>query len=212
MWGCYRPYRAERFRLSPWRTWRSATPNPALLDALRLVQRVPHARGDSVPAAMPLDFASVRWHALIRTRRPMETVLKRRQREVGVFSLDAGLRWGDGEVEGSETSAASRQPRLAWGACVPRVPAYGEALPFAPTATDCVAALRERLREVAPRVDAAYPANTALTIDAEGTPHLTRLPAPPVPDDRPTLEAILKARLPEPHRLAIRKDVPYGVG
>ena len=72
--------------------------------------------------------------------------------------------------------------------------------------------LRERLREVAQRVDATYPANTALTIDEEGTPHLKRLPAQPVPEDLPTLEALLKARLPERHLLDILKNVQYWVG
>lgn len=212
MWGFYRPYRAELFRLSHLLTWRSATQTQSLLDALRFVQRFQHARGDYVPAEIPLDFASVRWQALIRTRRHMETVLKRRQLEVCVFFyLDAGLRCGDVYVEGSETYADYRQQLLAWGECVPRLPAYCQALQFAPTATDFVAALRERLREVAQRVDAAYPANTALTIDAEGTPHLKRLPAQPVPDDLPTLEAILQARLPEQHLLDILKDVQYGV-
>ena len=50
---------------------------------------------------------------------------------------------------------------LPWDACVPRLPAYCQALQLAPTAADFVAALRERLRETAARVDATYPANTA---------------------------------------------------
>ena len=50
----------------------------------------------------------------------------------------------------------------------PRLPAYCQALQFAPTATAFVAELRERLREVAQRVDATYPDNTELTIDAGG--------------------------------------------
>src|SRR5439155_322248 len=82
----------------------------------------------------------------------------------------------------------------------------------APTATEFVAALRERLREVAQRVDAAYPANTTLTMDEDGTPHLKRLPAQPLPDDLPALEAILKARLPERHLLDVLKNVQYWVG
>src|SRR5262249_46733495 len=75
-----------------------------------------------------------------------------------------------------------------------------------------VAALRERLREVAQRVDTAYPTNTALTIDGDGIPHLKRLPAQPVPEGLPTLEALLKARLPERHLLDILKHVHYWVG
>jgi hypothetical protein len=93
-------------------------------------------------------------------------------------------------VEGSEAYADYRQQLLTWDECLPRLPASCQALQFATTATGFVTALRERLREVAQRVDAAYPANTALTIDAEGTPHLKRLSAQPLPDDLATLEAL----------------------
>jgi TnpA family transposase len=213
MWGFYRPYRAELFRLSPLLTFHSATHQHTLLDALAFIQRFQHARGDYVPAEIALDFASVRWQALIRTHRRMETVLRRRPLEVCVFYyLDAGLRCGDVYVEGSEAYADYRPQLLPWAECVPRLPAYCQALQFAATATAFVAALRERLREVAQRVDAAYPANTALTIDEDGTPHLKRLPAQPVPDDLATLEALVKARLPERHLLDVLKNVQYWVG
>src|SRR5919109_842902 len=213
MWGFYRPYRAELFRLSHLLTFRPATHNHTLLDALAFIQRFQHARGDYVPAEIALDFASVRWQALIRTHRRMEMVFKRRPLEVCVFYyLDAGLRCGDVYVEGSEAYADYRQQLLPWTECLPRLPAYCQALQFAPTATEFVTVLRERLREVAQRVDAAYPANTALTIDADGTPHLKRLPAQPVPDDLATLEALVKVRLPERHLLDILKNVQYWVG
>jgi TnpA family transposase len=177
------------------------------------MQRFQHARGDYGPAAMALDFASSRWPALLRTRRHMEMVLQRRPLEVCIFDyLDAGLRWGDVDGEGSEAYADDRQQLLPWAQCVPRLPAYCQALQFAPPATECVAALRERLREGAQRVDAAYPANTALTSDDDGTPHLKRLPAQPVPDALPPLEALLKARLPERHLLDVLKHGQYWVG
>jgi hypothetical protein len=103
MWGFDRPYRAELFRLSHLLTFHSATHDHSLLAALRLIQRFQHARGDDVPAAMSLDGASGRWQALIRTRRHLETVLKRRPLAVCVlYDLDAGLRGGDVYVEGSE--------------------------------------------------------------------------------------------------------------
>ena len=213
MWGFFRPYRAAFFQVSRLLTFRSATQDPSLLDALRFIQRFQHARGSTVPNEIALDFASTRWQALIRTRRQRETVLQRRPLEVCVFFyLDHGLRCGDVYIEGSEAHADYRQQLLPWEECVPRLPAYCQALQIAPTAARFVAALREALREVAPRVDAAYPANTALTIDADGTPHLKRLPAQPVPDDLATLEALVKARLPERHLLDVLKNVQYWVG
>jgi TnpA family transposase len=213
MWGFYRPYRAELFRLSHVLTFRSATQQQSLIEALHCIQHFQHARRDYLPNAIALDFASLRWQALIRTRHQRDTVLNRRHLEVCVFHyLDHGLRCGDVYVEGSEAYADYRQQLLPWAECAPRVPAYCEALQYASTASAFVAHVRERLRETAQRVDATYPENTALTIDNEGTPHLTRLQARPLPEDLHTIEAVLKDRLPERHLLDILKDVQHWVG
>jgi TnpA family transposase len=213
MWGFYRPYRAELFRLSHLLTFRSATQNQSLIDALHFIQLHQHAKRDYLPYAISLDFASVRWQALVRARHNMEPVLNRRQLEVCVFYyLDHGLRCGDIYVEGSDAHADYRQQFLSWEECAPRLPAYCQALQFAPTASDFVAELRERLREAAQRVDQTYPDNTELTIDTQGTPHLKRLPAPPIPEDLQTIETLLKARMPERHLLDILKNVQYWVG
>lgn len=213
MWGFYRPYRAELFRLSHELTFRTATRDASLMDALAFIQRFQHTRRDYLPAEIALDFASVRWQALIRTRRTMQTVLHRRHLEVCVFHyLDHGLRCGDVYVDGSETYADYRQQLLTWDECVPRLAAYCQALQFAPTAAGFVAQLRERLRDVAHRVDTTYPENTELTIDKEGTPHLKRLAAQPVPEDFHTLETLLKERMPERHLLDILKHVHQWVG
>jgi hypothetical protein len=213
MWGFYSPYRAELFRLSHVLTFRSATQDQSLIEALHFIQRFQHARRDHLPYEIALDFASGRWQALVRTRRNMETVLNRRQLEVCVFNyLDHGLRCGDVYVEGSEAYADYRQQLLPWAECIPRVPAYCQALQFASTASDFVAELRERLREASHRVDATYPDNTELTIDHEGTPHLKRLPAQPTPEDLQTIEALLKERMPERHLLDILKNVYHWVG
>ena len=119
----------------------------------------------------------MRWQALIRTRRNLRAVLNRRHLEVCVFTISTtALRCGDVYVEGSAAYADYRQQLLPWDECVPRSPPIARRFSCAPTAAGFVAELRERLREVAHRVDATYPENTALTIDQEGTPHLKRLP------------------------------------
>ena len=213
MWGFYRSYRAELFRLSHALTFRSTTQHQSLIEALHCIQHFQHARQDHLPDEIALDFASVRWQALIRTRHHMQTVLNRRQLEVCVFNyLDHGLRGGDVYVEGSKAYADYRQQLLRWDDCAPRVSAYCQALQFAPTAADFVAHLRERLRETAQRVDATYPKNTELTIDTEGTPHLKRLQAQPLPEDLHTIESLLKDRMPERHLLDILRDVQHWVG
>jgi hypothetical protein len=169
MWGFYRPYRAELFRLSYLLTFRSATQDQSLIEVLHFIQRFQNARRDHLPDEISLDFASVRWQALVRTRHNMGMVLKRRQLEVCVFNyLDHGLRCGDIYVEGSDAHADYRQQLVPWDECIPRVPAYCQALQFASTASDFVAELRERLRDVSHRVDATYPENTELTISVAG--------------------------------------------
>src|SRR6266705_1291424 len=106
MWGFYSPYRTELFRLSHVLTFRTATHDQSLINALHFIQRFQHTRRDHLPAEIVLDFASVRWQALIRTRRNMRTVLHRRHLEVCVFHyLDHGLRCGDVYVDGSEAYA-----------------------------------------------------------------------------------------------------------
>jgi hypothetical protein len=213
MWGVYRPYRAELFRLSHVLTFRSATQQQSLLEALHFIQHFQHARRDYLPNAIALDFASLRWQALIRTRHQREAVLNRRHLEVCVFHyLDHGLRCGDVYVEGSEAYADYRQQLLPWAECVPRISGYCQALQCASTASAFVANLRECLRATAQRVDATYPENAALTIDDEGTPHLKRLQARPLPEDLHTIEAVLKDRMPERHLLDILKDVQHWVG
>jgi Tn3 transposase DDE domain/Domain of unknown function (DUF4158) len=213
MWGFYSPYRAELFRLSHVLTFRSATQDQSLIEALHFIQRFQHTRRDHLPYEISLDFASVRWQALVRTRRNMETVLNRRQLEVCVFNyLDHGLRCGDVYVEGSAAYADYRHQLLPMDECLARLPAYCQALQLAPTASGFVTELRERLREVSHRVDATYPDNTELTIDEAGTPHLKRLQAQPVPEELQTIEALLKERMPERHLLDILKNVQHWVG
>jgi len=175
MWGFYSSYRAAIFRLSRLLTFHPATHDDSLLDALDYIQSYQHTRRDYLPGAISLDFASVRWQALVKSRRKMETVLDRRQLEVCVFHyLALGLQSGDIYVEGSQAHADPRGQLLPWSECVRRLPAYCQALQIPDTAEAFVAHLQQRLREVTERVDAAFPDNTELTIDDSGKPHLKR--------------------------------------
>jgi hypothetical protein len=125
---------------------------------------------------------------LIKPRQKMETVLDRRQLEVCVFHyLVQGLQSGDVYVEGSEAYADYRQQLMPWPECVPRLPAYCQALQIPETAASFVAHLQERLREVTKRVDSSFPDNSELTLDETGTPHLKRLKAQPIPEELATL-------------------------
>jgi len=208
MWPLYRPHRAAIFQLSRLLTFRSATQNDTLIEALEYIQSYQHTRRDYLPYAISLDFASIRWQTLVKCRQKMAMVLDRRQLEVCVFHyLAQGLQSGDVYVEGSQAYADYRGQLLPWSACVRRLPAYCQALQMPETAESFVAHLRQRLRHVTERVDAAFPDNAELTIDEMGTPHLKRLKAQPIPEDLETLEALLKERMPERHLLDILKNV-----
>jgi TnpA family transposase len=213
MWRFFRPYRAALFRLSRLLVFRCATHDQSLIAALQYIQRYQQTTRTLLPAEIALDFASVRWQALIKTRHKMTLMLHRRHLEVCVFHyLDHGLRSGDVYVEGSEAYADYRQQLLPWSACVPRLPAYCQAVQLPATAGAFVTQLQARLREVAQQVDRAYPTQTTLTIDAEGVPHLKRLKARPAPAELATVEALLKARMPERHLLDVLRDVHYWAG
>jgi TnpA family transposase len=212
MWPMYRPYRAAIFQLSRLLKFHSATQNASLIDALDYIQSYQYTKRDYLPYAIALDFASIRWQALIRSRQKLETVLDRRQLEVCVFHyLALGLHSGDIYVEGSQTYADYRQQLLPWSACVARLPAYCQALQIPESADAFVAHLQARLRAVAARVDASFPDNTELTIDEAGKPHLKRLKAQPLPEELATLEALLKERMPERHLLDVLKNVHHEV-
>ncbi len=208
----YRPYRAAIFRLSRLLKFHSATQNASLIDALDYIQSYQHTKRNYLPYAIALDFASVRWQALLKSRQKMETVLDRRQLEVCVFHyLALGLQSGDVYVEGSQVYADYRQQLLPWSVCIPRLPAYCQALQIPARAASFVAHLQARLRAVTERVDASFPDNTELTIDAAGKPHLKRLTAQPLPTELATLEALLKERMPERHLLDVLKNVHHEI-
>jgi Tn3 transposase DDE domain len=212
MWAIYRPYRAAIFRLSRFLRFRSATQNASLLDALAFIQSYQNTRHYHLPYAISLAFASGRWQALITSRQNLATVLDRRQLEICVFHyLAQGLQSGDVYVEGSEAYADYRQQLIRWPACVPRLPAYCQALQLPSSAEAFVSHLQERLRAMTQRVDASFPDNTELTLDKDGQPHLKRLKAQPIPEDLATLEALLKERMPERHLLDVLKNVHHEI-
>jgi len=212
MWPINRTYRAALFQLSRLLTFRSATHDDSLIDALAYIQSYQHTRRDDLPGIISLDFASVRWQALVTSRQTMHTVLDRRQLETCVFYyLARGLQSGDIYVEGSETYADYRQQLMPWRQCIPRLTAYCQALQIPDSASAFVTHLQQRLREVIERVDTSFPDNTELTIDDSGKPHLKRLKAQPPPEDFETLSALLKERMPERHLLDVLKNVHHAI-
>ena len=212
MWPINRHYRAALFRLSRLLTFRSATRDASLMDALAYIQSYQHTRRDYLPGVISLDFASARWQTLVKSRQKMEPVLDRRQLETCVFYyLARGLQSGDIYVEGSQAYADYRRQLMPWRQCLPRLAAYCQALQIPDTAEGFVAHLKQRLREITERVDASFPDNTELTLDDSGKPHLKRLKAQPTPEDLETLSALLKERMPDRHLLDVLKNVHHAI-
>src|SRR5205085_8359607 len=74
---------------------------------------------------------------------------------------------------------------------------------------DFAAALKAELATLAAEVDAGFPDNTELSIDANGTPHLKQLNAASPPVGLAEFEQEIRARMPERHLLDILKHAEH---
>jgi len=213
MWVCYRTHRALLFRLMQHPEIRSATQDNSIIEALAFLRPFQAARRRYLPADIDIAFASQRWRQLIRAKRDGQLVFERNQLEVCVFLhyIAVGLSRGDLYVVGSEEYADYRQQLLSWDECEERVVDYCQALELPLTASGFVEHLRRQLTEAAERVDAAFPENTDLTIDADGRPHLKRIARQAKPEGLEAFRELVKARLPERHLLDVLKFVHHWV-
>ncbi len=210
----YRRHRQLPFRLTARLRIRPATQNQTLLQALAFIHEYRHGHSTHVPAAIGLEFASPRWQALIRERVNGQVLYHKHHLEICIFSSIAdGLRSGDLYVEGSETYADFRTQLLSWPECQSRLAPYCQAVELPASAGEFVADLRRRFIDLAQRVDAGQSAESDLSFDAEGKPHLRQLPQLTTPEEAEAIEKELKARMPERHLLDILSNthhwVPY---
>ena len=210
LWAHYRNHRADLFRVMSQLDIQTTTQDQALIQAFRFMQRFQTARREYLPDEVSLEFASPRWQTMIRTRYNGESVLRRRELEICLFSyLADGLRSGDLFVDGSEEYADYRTQLLPWAVCQPRIAAYCEALEIPDSPKAFVQHLRQQLTQAAQQLDAAMPDQAELTFDAEGNPHLRRGEAQPVPEGMAEFRAALQERMPERELLDILKRVHY---
>ena len=212
MWECYRSHRALLFRLAEHLTLQTATQDATVTAALTFLLPYKEARRKYLPADIDLSFASQRWHQLIKAKYRRQTVFRRKQLEVCIFNYVAlGLSRGDLYIEGSEAYADYRNQLLPWKECEPLVDDYCEALDLPNTAVGLVQQLRQRLTDVANRVDAVFPENSDFSIDIDGQPHLKRTPKQPTPDQLDEFRDLLADAMPERHLLDILKFVHHWV-
>ncbi len=206
LWPIHARHRSLLFRLLDLLDIRSATQDTSLLQALTIVSRLRHARRHEVLDEVDVGFASQRRQNFVVKRRPEPVVLDRRALEVCIFvHLADALQTGDLYVMGAENFADYRTQLLPWPECEKRLPAYCAALGIPERGEDFAAALKEELTAVAAEVDAAFPTNTELSIDTDGTLHLKQLARGDQPEGLAAFEQEVRARMPERHLLDILK-------
>ena len=119
------------------------------------------------------------------------------------------MQTGDLYVVGAENYADYRAQLLPWPECEKRLPAYCAALGISARGEDFAAALKNELTKAAAEVDAGFSGNSALSIDADGTPHLKQLSTIAQPDGLAEFEVEIRARMPERHLLDILRRAEH---
>ena len=210
LWPIHSVHRSALFSLFDLLDLRSATSDSRLLDAYRIVREHRGSRRAALPVALDLGFASQRWQTFVRERSGEKTLVRRRALELCVFvHLADALKSGDVFVVGSGAFADYRAQLLPWAECVPRLEEYCTAVGLPANATTFVAELRQRLTWLAEQVDAGFADNSELSIDADGTPHLTRLGPQRLPEGLAAFEAAVRERMPERHVLDVLKHAQH---
>jgi TnpA family transposase len=159
---------------------------------------------------LDLGFASQRWQVFVQHRQDGEVLLDRHALELCVFMyLAEALQSGDLYVVGSGAYDDYRAQLLPWDECERRLDDYGAAVKLPTGASKFVSELQGKLEELATTVDAGFPDNSALWIDPDGTPHLIRQAAQPLPQGLQAFEQAIRERMPERHLLDVLKHVQH---
>jgi hypothetical protein len=185
LWQFHANHRSVLFRVLELIGLAPTTQDNALIDAWRYVLQHRRTHRATLPCDIDLSFLSQRWMAFVDTRDARGSpALDRRALEVCVFThIAAALQAGDLFVPGSAAYADYRAQLLPWEEC----------------------------NELAEKVDTGFPTNSALSIDADGTPHLKIQRAKPPPEDLKVFREEVQARMPERHLLDVLKHVHHWI-
>jgi TnpA family transposase len=187
----------------------------SVLDAIEHALAHSHLTRDYIPAhvvgtMLDVSFASEQWQRLLVDPDHPER-LNRRHFEACVFTyLAEELRTGDIAVAGSQAYANWAGQLLAWEECEGLLGEFCAEAGLPTTAAAFTEGLRSRLTTKAAEVDAGYPTNTGLVIDAvTGVPSLKRHRARDKAPSAVLLEETLKERMPERSLLDILGRTAY---
>ncbi|MBA8903109.1 Tn3 family transposase [Phyllobacterium sp. P30BS-XVII] len=206
LWPIHANTRSALFQLLDLMDIGSATQDQSLLQALMVIKEHRAARRDKLTGPIDLSFASKRWQNFIVKNRSGKRTYDRRALEVCVFIyLADALQAGDLYVVGAESYDDYRTQLLPWSECQKRLPAYCENLSIPQSGEAFAAMMKEQLTKLAAEVDAAFPTNSQLSIDAKGTPHLKKLPAAKQLAGQKAFVDEIRKRMPERHLLDILK-------
>nr|WP_245232316.1 Tn3 family transposase [Thiorhodococcus minor] len=213
LWPFHADHRSALFRVLELIGLASATQDSALIEAWRYVLHHRRARQATLPRDIDLGFLSLRWSAFVETTDAHgNPALDRRALEVCIFThIAEALQAGDLFVPGSFSYADYRAQLLPWTECAERLHAYCEAVEIPVSGPALVAQLRQQLSALADSVDQGFPANSALSLDADGTPHLKLQRATPPPEDLKAFQEAVRARMPERHLLDVLRHVHHWV-
>jgi hypothetical protein len=206
LWPVHAVNRTALLRLLDQLDIASSTQDSRLLTAYDLVRKHPLSRQKHIPDTVDIGFASQRWQTFVRMKDEDATVLEHRSLEVCVLiHMANAFQSGDLFVRDSGAFADYREQLLSWSVCEERLADYSDAVGLASNGADFVAMLRERLERESRQVDAGFPANSELSIDHKGVPHLMRQAPRPTPVGMAAFEKNLRARMPDQHLLDVLK-------
>ncbi len=210
LWRAHKSSRAALFRATDLFAIESTTQDTALLEALDLVRRNRNARRNHLSYDIDISFLPEQWRNFVTTKHDGHILLDRRSFEVAVFiHVAQALECVDLYVVGSSAYADYRAQLLPWTDCQKRLTEYCGGVGLPGSGSDLVTKLKAELSGLCSAVDATFPDNSELTIDADGTPHLKRLKARKTPEDLQEFEALVHARMPERHLLEVLRNVHH---
>jgi Tn3 transposase DDE domain len=217
----FKPHRKTCLDVLAFLRLASTSADTALERAIAFVLRHRHARaawlpvsGDGQDAEGMLDVSWIpqRWWKAVtgRHRRDVPVVtVDRRYLELCVLSCAmVELKSGDLCVAGSERFSDYRDQLVTWEAYAQQVETDCQRVGIAADPAQFVQALQTQLTETIRTTNAAFPTNTALTIQ-DGEPVLRRLQKQPEPEGLALIDRLLSERMPECNIVDILTDTEH---
>jgi TnpA family transposase len=199
----------------------STSTDTALEQAMTFVLRQRHARAARLPVVgdgrdpertLDLSWVPQRWWKAVtgRHRRDVPVVtVDRRYLELCVLScVMMELKSGDLCIAGSEHFSDYRDQLVTWEEYAQQVETYCQRVGIAADPTPFAHDLQSRLAETICTTDAAFPTNTALTIQ-DGEPVLRRLQKQPDPEGLALIDRLLSERMPECNIVDVLTDTEH---